>query len=54
MTVLKEGAAFAELGSLMGFTTLAFTLTMTAWILWAWWPSRKEQLDQAARLPLED
>lgn len=54
MTVLKEGAAMASLGGLMGAMTLVFMATMIGWILWAWWPSRTDAMNAAAALPLED
>lgn len=54
MTVLKEGAAMASLGSLMGAMTVVFMAVMTAWIVWTWLPSRKPLLDAIARLPLEE
>lgn len=54
MTVLKEGAAMAQMGWLMGVMTIAFMAVMTAWIVWTWWPSRREAFEQAAMLPLEE
>jgi len=54
MTVLKEGAAIAGLGWVMGAMTIVFMGIMTAWIVWTWWPSRREMLEAAARLPLEE
>jgi len=54
VTVLHQGAETAQLGELLGFTTLFFLLVMVGWIVWAWAPSRREALDAAANLPLED
>jgi len=54
MTVLKEGAAMAEMGTLMGFTTALFIAVTVAWTLWAYWPSRKAEMDAAALLPFEE
>jgi cbb3-type cytochrome oxidase subunit 3 len=54
MTVLKEGAAMAQMGWVMGVMTVAFMGAMTAWVVWAWWPSNKASMEQAAMLPLEE
>jgi hypothetical protein len=54
MTVLKEGAAMAQLGGLMGAMTVVFTAAMTGWIVWTWWPSRRLLLERVARMPLEE
>lgn len=54
MTVLKEGAALAEYGSLLGFTTVLFMGVMIAWVAWLWSPARKALLDEAALLPLDE
>ena len=54
MTVLKEGASMAQLGWLMGAMTVVFMAAMVGWIVWTWWPSRKGELDEAARMPLEE
>jgi cbb3-type cytochrome oxidase subunit 3 len=54
MTVLKEGATMAQMGDLMGVMTVVFTVVMSAWIIWAWLPSRREAMEAAARLPMED
>ena len=54
MTVLKEGAAMAQMGWVMGVMTVAFMSAMTGWIVWTWWPSRAAAMDEAARMPLEE
>lgn len=54
MTVLKEGAAMAQLGGIMGVMTVVFMAVMTAWILWTWLPSRRALLDRVALMPLEE
>lgn len=51
--VLHAGAETAQLGTLMGFTTLFFVVVMVGWTAWAMWPSRKEQMEAAGRIPLE-
>lgn len=51
--VLREGAEMAQLGWLMGCTTILFFATMVGWSIWAWMPSRREALAKAALLPLE-
>jgi cbb3-type cytochrome oxidase subunit 3 len=52
-TVLHAGAATAQLGWLLGLTTLLFLTSMMAWTAWAWWPSRKAAMDAAAWLPFQ-
>lgn len=54
MTVLKEGAAAADMGTLMGAMTLVFLVMMTGWIVWTWWPSRRAELEATAQMPLEE
>jgi cbb3-type cytochrome oxidase subunit 3 len=54
VTVLREGAEAAQLGQLLGFTTLLFLAIMVAWTIWAWAPSRREAIERAAHLPLDD
>ena len=54
MTVLKEGAAMAQLGSLMGVTTAMFLAIMVAWTIWAWAPSTRILMERSSRLPLEE
>ncbi len=51
--VLRAGAETAQLGSLLGFTTLFFLLTMVGWTLWVWSPSRRASMEAAGRLPLD-
>ncbi len=51
--VLRAGAETAQLGSLLGITTLFFLLTMLGWIGWAWSPGRRVAMEAAGRLPLE-
>lgn len=52
--VLHAGAETAQLGVMLGFTTLIFLVAMVGWTWWAWAPSRREKMDQAALLPLHD
>lgn len=54
MTVLKEGATLATMGWVMGAMTVFFLVAMVAWIAWTWWPSRRDAMDAASRLPLEE
>lgn len=53
-TVLHAGAETAQLGVLMGWTTVTFLTAMLGWTWWAYAPSRRRAMDQAARLPLND
>lgn len=54
MTVLKAGAATAQMGWLMGVMTIVFATTMVAWIVWTWWPGHRAALEAASRLPLDE
>lgn len=51
--VLRAGAATADLGSLMGLTTVFFVACLLGWTWWAWSPARRQGLDAAGRIPLE-
>ena len=52
--VLKDGVAHAPHAWLAGLAVLIFIAVFIAWTVWAWSPSRRELLDAAARLPLDD
>jgi len=52
--VLHAGAEQAQYGWLMGVTTLVFLSTMVGWAAWAWWPSRRAEMEAASLLPLGD
>lgn len=54
MTVLKEGAAMAQMGWIMGVMTIIFTAIMVAWILWTWWPGHRAALEAASMLPFDE
>jgi cbb3-type cytochrome oxidase subunit 3 len=53
-TVLQQAAATANLGWVMGLNTIMFMGIFVAWSLYLWSPSRKQELDNAGNLPLED
>ncbi len=38
----------------MGYMTIVFFTSFVGWTLWAWWPSNKETMDAAGRMPLDD
>jgi cbb3-type cytochrome oxidase subunit 3 len=38
----------------MGIMTAVFLVFFAGWVLWAYSPSRKDQMDAAARMPLND
>ena len=52
--VLHAGAETAQMGWVMGATTVFFLATMIGWGLWAWWPSRTGAMEAAALLPFGD
>ena len=52
--VYKAAAETTQSGGLLGLTTLLFLGTFIGWVLWAYWPSNRGQMDAYGRLPLED
>jgi cbb3-type cytochrome oxidase subunit 3 len=51
--VLREGAQMAQLGWLLGITTVVFFAAMVGWTVWAFSPSQRENMKKAAQLPLD-
>lgn len=52
--ILKEGASQIQLGWIgAAFTLMSFAI-FVAWGIWAYLPSRKQSMDEAALLPFED
>ena len=41
-------------GHLMGVMTTLFLVFFAGWTLWAWWPGNRKNLEEAARMPLDD
>lgn len=41
-------------GLLLGVMTAVFLLFFIGWALWAYAPHRKDEMDAAARMPLDD
>jgi cbb3-type cytochrome oxidase subunit 3 len=52
--VIEEGAHTASYTWIGGVSTLLFLFTFVAWGLWAWLPSRRAAMDEAALLPFDD
>ncbi len=53
-TLFKQAGYSMNGGVLMGIMTLAFLIFFVGWALWAYWPSRKEAMREAAMLPFDD
>ena len=51
--VLHAGAETAQMGWLLGATTVMFLTSMVGWTAWAWWPSRRSIMEDAAWMPLQ-
>jgi cbb3-type cytochrome oxidase subunit 3 len=51
--LFHEAAQMAQLGWLMGVTTVLFLLAFMGWTAWAFAPSRRAEMDRASRLPFE-
>ena len=52
--VFTAAAESIDNGWIMGVMTLFFLASFSGWVLWAWLPQNRSQIDAAARLPLED
>ncbi|MEK9502822.1 cbb3-type cytochrome oxidase subunit 3 [Gaopeijia maritima] len=53
-TLTRTAAATVESGVLLGVMTALFLIFFIAWVVWAYTPSRKAQLDAHAQLPFTD
>ena len=54
MTVLHQIASSVGMGEVLGLTTLLFLIAFVGWTVWAWAPSNKLRMEQAARIPLDE
>ena len=52
-TLMREAAASVEMGWLLGAMTAVFFLAFVYWVWYAYAPSHRERLDEAALLPFE-
>jgi cbb3-type cytochrome oxidase subunit 3 len=52
--ILKEAADGAQLGWLMGVTTVVFLAAFLFWMWWAWTSKNKARWEADSRLPLND
>lgn len=52
--VINQARELVEGGTLMGLMTIFFLLFFVGWTLWAYNPNRKNELDEAARMPFSD
>jgi cbb3-type cytochrome oxidase subunit 3 len=41
-------------GMLMGVMTIVFFAFFVGWVVWAWSPALRSQMDAASRMPLDD
>lgn len=46
-------AGSADLGWVLGLTTLLFIATFLYWTWWAFRPANREKMDEAGRLPFD-
>ncbi len=53
-TVTRAAAATVESGLLLGVMTALFLVFFIGWVVWAYTPSRREELDAHAHLPFTD
>jgi cbb3-type cytochrome oxidase subunit 3 len=52
--VLQDAATNVTTGWITGVATATFILFFVGWVWWAWNPKHKAELDEAARLPLDN
>lgn len=53
-TLTRAAADTVEFGWIPGIMTALFLIFFLGWVVWAYTPSRKAQLDDAAQLPFTD
>jgi cbb3-type cytochrome oxidase subunit 3 len=53
VNVLHQGAEMARMGWLLGLTTLLFMAIQVGWAVWAYAPSQRQRMEEAARIPLD-
>lgn len=51
--LMKEAAASVQMGWLLGAVTILFFASFLYWIWYAYAPSRKQFMDEAALIPFE-
>lgn len=51
--VLHAGVESAQLGWLLGTTTVLFFASMVGWTTWAFWPGSRQKFAKAAAMPLD-
>jgi cbb3-type cytochrome oxidase subunit 3 len=52
--IFQEAAQTARLGWIMGVLTILFLACFLGWTWWAYAPSHRQRMDEAARMPLTD
>ncbi|HTO72175.1 MAG TPA: CcoQ/FixQ family Cbb3-type cytochrome c oxidase assembly chaperone [Gemmatimonadales bacterium] len=52
--IVQDTAAAVTTGWITGIATATFIVFFAGWIWWAWHPKHRAELDEAARLPLEN
>lgn len=53
-TVIEEGAQQVQYTWIGGVVTLLCMAIFVGWAVWAYLPSRRADMEQAARLPFDD
>ncbi|MEZ4237247.1 MAG: hypothetical protein R3F59_14065 [Myxococcota bacterium] len=51
--VLHAGAETAQMGWLLGWTTVIFIGAMLGWTWWVFSPSRAEMFEEVGRMPID-
>ena len=50
----NQAEATVQGGVFLGVMTVIFLVFFVGWALWAYDPSRKDEMDEAARMPLDE
>ncbi len=52
--LFHQASAPPELGWVGGSITTLFLVVLVSWTVWAFWPSRRHAMEQAAQMPFDD
>jgi cbb3-type cytochrome oxidase subunit 3 len=52
--LFNQAEATVQGGVFLGVMTALFLVFFVGWALWAYNPARKDQMDEAARMPLDE
>lgn len=53
-TVTRAAAETVQLGWMLGVMTVVFLVFFVGWTVWAYSPKRREEMEEASRMPFMD